>query len=415
MKERNRAFLVIATILLLTGYFLSAFLKISASITMPMFQQRLGMSSSAVGVISSMFFATYAVMQVFGSMLCVRFGSLRIMTVGMLLSAGGTLCFSIGSSPALILAGRFLMGLGIGPAFVSVIAFLQENFEGRSYTLWAGFSVMVCNLGSACSSGPLNQVLRILGTTVFFRLLTYFQIAIAVFMACSSMIHTKNAEENRKIGHQVHFKHVLGMIFGSRTLIGCLIIWISYNALLVAYHGLWCVKWTLEAFPGQDLLSSYSGTIIGIGIMVGCLLCDRVGFSSKGMANELRIHVCLQIAVFGLLIVIKNMASTTFFLFADLAIDLLYGLSVGMVCVLITALVRENSDSSHNAVIMGVLNGLANIGSLLFQSLSGVLIDFFTPITSYAASFTFSFIAIGTVFSIAMIVGSSFLKGQRRK
>lgn len=138
-------------------------------------------------------------------------------------------------------------------------------------------------------------------------------------------------------------------------------------------------------------------------------------FSSKGMANELRIHVCLQIAVFGLLIVVKNMASTTFSLFADLAIDLLYGLSVGMVCVLITALVRENSDSSHNAVIMGVLNGLANIGSLLFQSLSGVLIDFFTPITSYAASFTFSFIAIGTVFSIAMIVGSSFLKGQRRK
>lgn len=406
--ESKNKIVIVSFILLLVPYFLSSFLKISASVTMPYFQEKLGLSSSVVGIVSSMFFLAYAIMQILGGELCLRFGSLKVMTAGLVLSAMGTLCFAIASSPALIILGRFLMGVGIGPAFVSVVTLLQENFSGKKYAELSGFSVMICQFGAACSSAPLQYFINRFDISILFIGLTAFQIVFAFLLFAASGKYKNHVAETDGIGFWAQLRLVFKMIMKNRIIVACFIIWVSYNAVLATYQGLWAVKWTNIAFNAGDVISSYSVTVLAIGTMIGCLFCEKMRMRKDDRGMELSLNTVLQCLIFCILIAVKFLSDS--FVYPSIVIDGIYGLSIGLICVNISALVREKSDASHNAIIMGILNGVANVGSLVLQSLSGVLVDFFVLRTETGSAFGFSFIIIGIIYLASLFEGRHILK-----
>ncbi len=405
-KENN--IVVLSFILLLVPYYLSSFLKISASVTMPYFQETLGLSSTTVGIVSSMFFLAYAVMQVLGGELCLRHGSLKVMTAGLVLSALGTMCFAIASSPALIIVGRFLMGVGIGPAFVSVVTLLQENYTGKKYSELAGFSVMICQFGAACSSAPLQYFINRFDISSLFIGLTAFQILFAFLLFVASGKYKNHVAETDGIGFWAQLRLVFKMLLKSRILVACFIVWVGYNAVLATYQGLWAVKWTAFAFNANKVISSYSVSVSALGIMIGCVICEKIRMKKLDRTSELSVHILLQIIIFCVLVAIKFLSDS--FVYTSIVIDGIYGLSIGLICVQISAIVRENSDASHNAIIMGFLNGTANVGSLVLQSLSGVLVDFFVLRTEQGNAFGLSFIIIGTIYLASLYAGRHILK-----
>ena len=74
-------------LLLASAYFLSIFLRTSAAVVMPAEAERLGMSASLIGFLSSLHFYSYAFMQPVSGILHDRFGPLRVTAAGMLLAA----------------------------------------------------------------------------------------------------------------------------------------------------------------------------------------------------------------------------------------------------------------------------------------------------------------------------------------
>ena len=74
-------------LLLVGAIFLTVFFRISASVVLPLEGVRLGMSASLIGFISSVHFYAYAFLQPVSGVLHDRYGPVRVVIFGLLLTA----------------------------------------------------------------------------------------------------------------------------------------------------------------------------------------------------------------------------------------------------------------------------------------------------------------------------------------
>lgn len=367
---------VLPLIFALFAYFMSSLLRLSAVVAMPIMQEQLNLSSSIVGVVSSFFYVTYALMQVLGGALCIRFGTLAVLCGVFTISGLGSFLFAIASSPSYILIGRVLLGLGVGSTFVIVISIIQQHFEGSKYSQWMGYAFVASNTGAVFSSAPLQMAINRFGIRSLF---TFFAEILFVCAILTCILIKLNGKQNisKQTGIIKQFKDVSKTVMNSKILCGCFIIWIVMNAILGVYQSLWCVKWTSCAFPSMPQLSSYSGTLIGIGIILGCLLGEILRKKNKPRFGYIIFLAVVQSLSLLLLTVVKTISDSLLWLVLSLFIDVVYGYALGAVCIQLGTVIRENSDASQNALIMGIMNCINNLTSMGLQSLSGVLIDFF--------------------------------------
>ncbi|MCQ2397864.1 MAG: MFS transporter [Sphaerochaetaceae bacterium] len=411
MNGKKYGFNTVATLTaLLITYFLSAFVKISASVVIPIYQEKLGFTSSLAGFISSMYYMPYAFMQLLTGPLCRKFGPQGVVASGLLLCAAGGVMFGFPSNLYLVIVGRFLMGLGMGVSFISVVSFIQNNFDGRFYGKLMGFSIMICNFGSACSSEPLRALLKIVSERTVFICLS----AIMVVLALSLLIlGRKDCRRNpEEIGASdslmAQIADSMKIVIHNRYVLCGLLLWVCYNAVLMAYQGLWCVKWTEIIFSGTGYSYGLSGTLIAVGVMIGCVISDNIRFPKNSYAVSVW-NVCLaNILLFFVAILYRKFGSSFFVL---LVIDTLYGISTGHICVQETAMVRERTDAVHNATIMGILNFFANLCSQNVQWLTGVMIDRFGSVSeNIADSFFLTFSVLEFVFIVVFLFTGSLRK-----
>jgi len=82
--------------LLLCAFFFSFFYRVSTAVVLPKLSLEWGMSAALTGLISSLYFYSYALMQPLSGALNDRHGPLLIGSVGLVVTAGGALCFAFG-------------------------------------------------------------------------------------------------------------------------------------------------------------------------------------------------------------------------------------------------------------------------------------------------------------------------------
>jgi predicted MFS family arabinose efflux permease len=127
--------------------------------------ERFGVSAAQLASFTVLQLALYAALQLPVGVLLDRFGSRRMLLVGLTLMALGQTGFAVSASYSAGLASRALIGAGDAMIFVSILRLVGVWFPARRVPLLSQLTMQMGMVGSIAATVPLTQALARLGWT----------------------------------------------------------------------------------------------------------------------------------------------------------------------------------------------------------------------------------------------------------
>ena len=179
----NRALIMRVFLPFVAGYYLSfLFRTVNALIAAPL-SFELGLDAGDLGLLTSVYFLTFAAAQIPIGMLLDRYGPRRIQSALLVVAAAGAALFAASDDFLTLLAGRALIGLGVAAALTSGLKALVLWFPGDRLPLLNGLMVMLGALGAVTATSPAELLLAVIGWRALFVLFA------AVTAGCAVIIY----------------------------------------------------------------------------------------------------------------------------------------------------------------------------------------------------------------------------------
>ena len=281
------------------GFFvLSVLTAVVFAITSGEIASALKLTEADLGLLSGVFFITYALSQLLFGMLISKI-PLRLLLAGSaLLTSLGTLIFGLSSGFALALLARTLMGIGLSSTFVGVIYLLGVDYR-ESFPFMSTLSQSIANLSaaalsllSACFFASANFRCLFLTLSLLF-LLT----AIALFLCIGMTNQATSADVTHPLS--ATFRTILSegqfwaaVIFYSGTF-----------GTMLGFADLWGIQFQLNFFHHSLQTSAVMNAMIPLGVTLGGLIAGAWALRS-GFALPVRVFTLLILACFVVLLIV---------------------------------------------------------------------------------------------------------------
>jgi MFS family permease len=164
------------------GYYIAyLFRTINAVMAVPLATE-LGLGADDLGLLTSVYFVTFAAAQIPVGILLDRYGPRRVQSVLLLVAAVGSTLFAVSDHFLMLLLGRALIGLGVASAMTGGLKALVLWFPGDRVPLLNGLMVMLGALGAVTATLPADLLLDWIGWRELFGLLAGLTVATAVLI-----------------------------------------------------------------------------------------------------------------------------------------------------------------------------------------------------------------------------------------
>ena len=154
--------LILTSIILL--YFFSFFQRIAVPGTIfNELQTDFAVSAAVVTSLGAIYLYMYAGTQIFTGILADRFGSARVLLVGGVLMAIGSICFPLCKSLTPLYLSRAVIGLGASLMFITMVKEISLLFSPHNFTLIIGISLFLGYSGGLVGTLPLERAVVAFG------------------------------------------------------------------------------------------------------------------------------------------------------------------------------------------------------------------------------------------------------------
>jgi MFS family permease len=167
-SKRRWFILVLVTL----GFLLSLFYRVSMAVISPQLTSELSLSSSELSLLAAAFFYAFAALQIPLGLALDRIGPRHTMGVLGMLGVAGAVLFAMADSLGQALAGRILLGIGMGCNLMGILALIAAWFPVNRFAYLTGLTMAVANLGGLVAATPLQFLGRLsgLGAALFWPL-----------------------------------------------------------------------------------------------------------------------------------------------------------------------------------------------------------------------------------------------------
>jgi MFS family permease len=117
--------------------------------------QAFGLTGTVVGLLSAMYFYSYAGFMVPGGVLIDSIGPRRVIAWGGAVMGLGALAMGLAPSPAILFVGRLLVGLGAAVTFTGTLKIAANWFPPSQFGVMSALTATVGVLGALVGSAPL--------------------------------------------------------------------------------------------------------------------------------------------------------------------------------------------------------------------------------------------------------------------
>jgi len=165
------------------GYFLSYFFRTINAVLAATLTKELALSASDLGLMTAIYFLTFAIIQLPLGILLDRFGPRRVQSGMLLITAAGAALFAGSDRFELLILGRALIGLGAAGALIGGLKAIVLCFPKERVSLFNGCFVMLGTLGAVAATLPADWLLSFLswrtllalagGATALLALITF--------------------------------------------------------------------------------------------------------------------------------------------------------------------------------------------------------------------------------------------------
>ncbi|MCG2586265.1 MFS transporter [Massilia sp. TS11] len=162
------------------GHFLSSALRTVNAVLAPEMMASLGLDATGLGWLTSVFFFSFALVQLPIGLALDRFGPRRVQPVLLALAACGAWLFARAESLMLLALARALLGVGLGGCFMSAVKALATWVAPARLPSVQGYLIAAGGLGAASATLPARALLPACGWRGVFLLLACAALLVAL-------------------------------------------------------------------------------------------------------------------------------------------------------------------------------------------------------------------------------------------
>ncbi len=145
------------------AYFFVYFHRLSLSVVADHLVADFHTSAGTMGLLGSVYFYCYAVMQLPAGLLSDSVGPRRTVTVFLILAAVGSLLFGLAPTIAVAIAGRVLVGFGVSMVFIPTMKILSQWYYAHEFASMAGLLNAVGGAGVMAATWLLARMTEAYG------------------------------------------------------------------------------------------------------------------------------------------------------------------------------------------------------------------------------------------------------------
>lgn len=349
------------------GYYLSyVFRTITTAVSGPLMSE-FGFDAASMGLLASVYFLSFAAVQIPIGVLLDRYGPRRVQAVLLVLAGGGATLFGTAAGYTDLVVARVLIGVGVAGALMAGLKAIVMWFPKERVAFINGWMIMLGTLGAATATVPADWLLGWTGWRGLFEMLTLvtFGAAGAVYFIVPERAPGP-AKPNaglslRAVYSDKRFWRIAPL---SATCIGS-----SW-----AFQSLWAAPWLrdVEGF-GQSRITGLM-FVMALGVSIGALflgtMADRL--RKRGINAETLLAIVAGLFVFAELALIFQLPIPPTFSWLVIS-------TVGAATVLSYATIRDYFPAGLAARANGALN-LVHFGwAFVAQYGIGLLISLWPP------------------------------------
>ena len=183
------------------GYFLSFLFRSLNAVVAPALRDELGLDDAAVGVVTSIYLATFALAQLPAGVALDRFGPRRVAPLMLMIAALGAVVFALGHDAVTLSIGRALIGLGVSVALMSGFKANVLYWPIARLPLVNAFMMTFGGLGAAMATRPVQWLLDDHDWRQVFYGLAVVTLAVAVYQIVATPRYARTG--GGRLGNEV--------------------------------------------------------------------------------------------------------------------------------------------------------------------------------------------------------------------
>jgi MFS family permease len=164
------------------GYYLSYLFRTINALISAQLTEDLGLDASHLGLMTSVYFLTFAAVQLPLGVLLDRYGSRRVQSALLLVAVAGATLFAMAESLPSLVVGRALIGLGVAGALIGGLKAIPFWFPRERLPLVNGCYIMLGALGAVTATSPAEWLQAQIGWRGLFEVLAVVTAGAAVLI-----------------------------------------------------------------------------------------------------------------------------------------------------------------------------------------------------------------------------------------
>ncbi len=166
----------------LAGYFVSYVYRMVNAVLAPTLAAEFGLSAAGLGLLSSVYFLAFAIVQLPLGVALDRFGPRRVNAALLLVAAAGGAWFAMAESAAAAIAARGLIGLGVSACLMASLTAFVLWYPPERISTMNGIAFSAGALGAMTVTVPLEVLLRTWGWREAFLLIVAANLAVSLVL-----------------------------------------------------------------------------------------------------------------------------------------------------------------------------------------------------------------------------------------
>jgi MFS family permease len=374
------------------AYFFSYFFRSANAVIAGDLSRELQLNAGQLGLLTSLFFATFAAIQLPMGVWLDRWGSRWVTPSLMFIGALGSLIFGLAQGFVPLAIGRALIGVGMAGVLMGSLKIFSQWFSLNRFATVSGSMVGIGAMGALAAASPLAW----LNESIGWRAVFLFGAVATAAVAASIMLWTRNTPPGVPWTGGQATAGGLATVFGDKRFWHMAPLSFFLAGVAMGFQGLWAGPYLFDLYGLEQIEGGNILLWMAIGLAIGFLasgqLADRFGIARVTVIASTFFALC-QFAL-----VLQPAIQWTVLLYT------LFGFT-GAFNIMIVTQARQIFPLHMTGKAVSAINLFAIGGTFLLQWWMGLIIGLFPadaagayPPQAYRAALLFT--ATGTTLTL---------------
>ena len=355
-----------------TFFFLYAFVqRVAPSVMTEELMRDLQVGATRLGILSGVYFFTYALLQLPIGLLVDRFGARRLLSAAALISALASAGFAFSDTLPLATIFRALTGAAVAFAFVGTLSILSNHFAAHRFSSLAGILQSMGMVGAIAGQAPLRWMIEHRGWQQVFLDLSWVAalLALALFFIVPRRQQSIQQPVSSKNNSRKPLIASLKEVLGNRQSWYCALFGFGMAAPMLAFAGLWAIPWVSAAYGFQP---GHAARIVAWLFIGWGIAAPLAGWLSDFLGRRKPVEIGGALLALGALCLIIYLPD-----WSPVSLRVLFFATGcgGSTMIVLFSSVRELNNPDNNAAAMGFANMFVVGSGGILQALLGWRLD----------------------------------------